>query len=121
MGESVSTESQPSKLCSWILWPNGLQVKRNSDAKFCFVSCSSRVTCGSAPFSTERGKPPRRRFSGCGFQSKAKKSGKLCTGSAPFQVQCNHGFGLVGLPGMPQKHPESAREESRNDRKRQQY
>ncbi len=34
MGESVSTESQPSKLCSWILFPYGPPVKRKSDALF---------------------------------------------------------------------------------------
>src|SRR3954447_1898184 len=34
MGESVSTESQPSKLCSWILFPNGSQVKKKSRATF---------------------------------------------------------------------------------------
>jgi hypothetical protein len=34
MGESVSTESQPSKLCSWILFPYGLAVKGKSDTHF---------------------------------------------------------------------------------------
>ena len=34
MGESVSTESQPPKLCSWILFPRELQVKQKSGAKF---------------------------------------------------------------------------------------
>src|SRR4051794_35792986 len=34
MGESVSTESQPPKLCSWILFPNGSQVKKKSRATF---------------------------------------------------------------------------------------
>ena len=33
MGESASTESQPSKLCSWILFPLGSQVKEKSRAK----------------------------------------------------------------------------------------
>ena len=34
MGESVSTESQPPKLCSWILFPYGLAVKRKSGSRF---------------------------------------------------------------------------------------
>jgi len=112
MGESVSTESQPSKLCSWILWPNGLQVKRNSEAKFFFVSCSSRATCGFMPFSTGAREPHRRLFPGCGFQSKANKTGKLCTGSTPSQVKANHAFGLAALLAMPQKRPESPHEKS---------
>jgi hypothetical protein len=33
MGESVSTESQPSKLCSWILFPLSPQVKKKSGAQ----------------------------------------------------------------------------------------
>jgi hypothetical protein len=34
MGESVSTESQPPKLCSWILFPSGSPVKRKSGRSF---------------------------------------------------------------------------------------
>ena len=34
MGESVSTESQPPKLCSWILFPYGSPVKRKSGPIF---------------------------------------------------------------------------------------
>ena len=30
MGESASTESQPSKLCSWMIFPRGFQVKEKS-------------------------------------------------------------------------------------------
>src|SRR5690349_6318707 len=52
MGESVSTESQPSKLCSWILFPCGLQVKRKSGRKFSAVTPSKRVTCDAGWFST---------------------------------------------------------------------
>src|ERR1022692_2192149 len=34
MGESVSTESQPPKLCSWIVFPNGSPVKGKSGRYF---------------------------------------------------------------------------------------
>jgi hypothetical protein len=40
MGESASTESQPPKLCSWILLPYGLPVKRKSGVKFLTVTAS---------------------------------------------------------------------------------
>jgi hypothetical protein len=38
------------KLCSWILFPRSLQVKKKSGAKFSAVSCSCSLTCETAGF-----------------------------------------------------------------------
>src|SRR5215831_19557928 len=52
MGESVSTESQPPKLCSWILCPYGLRVKGKPIQKNLGVTPFLRPTCGRSSFST---------------------------------------------------------------------
>ena len=60
MGESVSTESQPPKLCSWILFPYALPVKGKSGAKFFGCNCLGLVHLRNAAifgrFWPDRGK-----------------------------------------------------------------
>jgi hypothetical protein len=69
---------------SWILFPNGPPVKRKSGAKFSVVTHSRRVTCRYVHFWLIWRGAPKAWFSTSEFQSKANKTGSLCsdTGAA---------------------------------------
>src|ERR1700722_20704918 len=78
MGESVSTESQPSKTFgSWILFPLALQVKKKSVAKKMAVTHSVGATCASGDFWAVRGEELKKAIRTPKFQSKPHKIGRL--------------------------------------------
>src|SRR4051812_5714058 len=86
MGESVSTESQPPKLCSWILFPNGSQVKGKSPGKFFRRNLLWQGNLRALRLSrTFPQVPQNRRFRPVDFGLSKTKSGGYVIGRAAFQ------------------------------------
>ena len=97
--------------CSWILFPYGSQVKKNSDAKFRFVTPGFMATCGESDF-PGGGRSRRNRLHGLTvlLLTRTKPALYVAT-SGLVEVQHDHGVGLFAVPAMPQPHANSAHKE----------
>src|SRR5208283_1596116 len=116
MGESASTESQPSKLCSWILFPLASQVKIKSDAKF---SGRNRFKPGNLRRGALFHRIPSE-GSNClprpeDFRLKPTKVAAYRWQSRSFEVQGDHGLGLFAMAGIARQGPQAAHQKSRKD------
>src|SRR5215510_12811257 len=106
MGESVSTESQPSKLCSWILFRPRLQVKQKSRVRFCG---RNPLVAGYLHRVFVFGQRPE---PGCGerfwledFSPRQRKIAAYEFRSTPAEVQRDHLVALIDRLPAVQKGP----------------
>ena len=121
MGESVSTESQQPKLCSWILFRSGLQVKKKSAAKWFGVTHSSGETCAIGQFRTDRASRQNRHFLQSSFLFKPNKSSHLCFAKGLFEMQRDHRLLLFAVPGEAHEVTQPTEQYPRNQRETGQY
>src|ERR1035441_2933694 len=109
MGESVSTESQPPKLCSWILFPYGAPVKEKSDPSFFGRNLLFWANLrGQGFFHKRRQEGQKVHFSPEDFPLMRTKTGICRSGSSTSEMQGSERIGLFAAISAPPEGPQGA-------------
>ena len=108
--------------CSWILGPNGFQVK--SEFRPIFLARKSLFR-GDLTATAAAGQKPRRPEKAPAkaedFPLKHTKRAVYSSGTAVIEMQHDHRIGLGATARLPEKPAEATREEARNKGEHQQY
>jgi hypothetical protein len=122
MGESVSTESQPPKLCSWILFPYGSPVKGKSGR--CFFGRNLLFWAnlrGRGFFHKYRQEGQKVHFSPKDIATTETKTKACRLGSSSSQMQGGERVGLFAAISASAEGPPAAKCQPGHDGKSEQY
>src|SRR6266702_1281251 len=122
MGESVSTESQPPKLCSWILFPYGPPVKPKSGRIFFGRTLLSWANLREGAFFPNKCKAGQKvHFLPEDIPLISTKV-RLCKSDhLSSQMQCGERVGLVAPISASSEGPQRPESQPRNHRESKQY
>src|ERR1035437_8929648 len=122
MGESVSTESQPPKLCSLIVFPYGFPVKRKSGRSIFGRNLLFWANLRRRGFFHRRRKAGQKvHFSPEDFALIRTKTGVCRSDSSSSQMQGGERVGLFAPITAPQEGPPATICQPRHDHKSEQY
>src|ERR1019366_419339 len=122
MGESVSTESQPPKLCSWILFPYGSPVKQKSSRSFLGRNLLFWANLRRRGFFDKRREEGQKvYFPPEDFALILTKTGICRSASSSSQMQSNERVGLFAPISAPPEGQQAAKSHPGHDRESEQY